>query len=636
VTVRNLVTVLAVLVVAVILGIAIQPYALTAYHLQAGDRALQEAKTFAATRPEDVNPALDRAIQHFQQALAHRPQDGYAHRKLGQAWLLLGDNERAVQALSQAAQLRPNHPLIHIELGYAYDGLGQVDRALAEYERGGYGPAVEAAIANYLKVVDWQIAAGGGDEALGILEDKVFELDPDNLPALYRAMRIYESMGQQAAVEFAEPLRQRLRYFALQSVTLPVEPRQVEYLAQTMVVLVDEGIWEREVLPHVVSYQIWQADGSALAAQRLLDTLLERWPQDPTLLSYVAEVYLLQGNPDQAQSTYQAVLDLTSDAAPVCLRLGVIAETRLPPQLGEAAHWYEQYHRRRPDDLLGLRRLARVCLALAEADVENASCREAAARVSDSASHQVAGISPGQVLWTEWLERVAVAEPKFPAQQELEGGWTYLGFDRDEDRLICDRPVDLLLYWKGPPLTEAGAEQDGWYQAGDRWVQVLEGARNLVPNGGFELGVENGSPTGFPYDIYGADPDTRRLVTDRRAGQRTTVALLDSTPLHSSASFVSTYVPADPDKLYLQAGWMRGVGGNGFLGRRWAGGVAEGVRPYSYVAAGVSPDSWQYYSEVTRPLPGTTRCRMMLINHESVGQVYFDDLLFLEVSPPGK
>ncbi len=57
--------------------------------------------------------------------------------------------------------------------------------------------------------------------------------------------------------------------------------------------------------------------------------------------------------------------------------------------------------------------------------------------------------------------------------------------------MVRGEPVDILLYWMNPVPTNAGSEQDGWYQAGERWVQVAEEARNLIPDGGFEVGISN-------------------------------------------------------------------------------------------------------------------------------------------------
>jgi tetratricopeptide (TPR) repeat protein len=225
------------------------PHLAGAYHLEAGGRALAEARLFAAAHPGTVNPALDRALRHFERAVRHLPDNGDAYRRWGQAWLLAGDNLAASHALSRAAELCPNHPLIYLELGYAYDGLGKVEDALAEYERGGYGPMAEAAIVNYLKAADWQIGATAEDDALDVLERKVLALDEDSLPALYRMMRLYESMDPPSA----QNVRERLRALPDEGIALPTEPRLIAYVEQTVTALVAEGVWTREQADRVLA-----------------------------------------------------------------------------------------------------------------------------------------------------------------------------------------------------------------------------------------------------------------------------------------------------------------------------------------------------------------------------------------------
>jgi tetratricopeptide (TPR) repeat protein len=237
---------LAILAACVLGAFLLVPRVISLYHIEVGGRALERARAFHAARPHDVNPMLDRALTHLQRAVAIAPRNGYAHRRLGQAWLLLGNNEAARDALRQAAALRPHNPLIRIELGYAYDGLGQVDQALAAYERGGYGPAAEAAVVNMCKVADWQSGAGAGDDALQILQQKALPLAPDNLAVLVRMLHIYERMGEQAALAFAQPLRERLRDMPAEEVVLPAEPRLMAYVEEAIAALVEEGIWTEQ------------------------------------------------------------------------------------------------------------------------------------------------------------------------------------------------------------------------------------------------------------------------------------------------------------------------------------------------------------------------------------------------------
>jgi len=302
-----------------------------------------------------------------------------------------------------------------------------------------------------------------------------------------------------------------------------------------------------------------------------------------------------------------------------------------PGNLEQAAYYYNRYHELAPDDLSGLKRLAAVCVALEDGGVEDESCRQGADRLRGEDETR----APAAVLWAEWLEQAAAAEPRYPAGQQLDNGWVFLGYDVDEERLVRGEMVDLLLYWAGPDSAIAGSEQDGWYRAGERWVQVLEDAQTLIPNGGFELGVEGESPAGFPEDIYDADPVTRRLVLDSRSGLRTDMALLDNTESYNKTSLISKYVPINPNALYLQASWIRSIEGNGRLGQRWKGKIKGGY-PYSYTVTGVRADDWRHYAGVTGAPEGADSCQVWLLNYKSVGQVYFDNVIFVEIGSPGE
>jgi hypothetical protein len=281
-----------------------------------------------------------------------------------------------------------------------------------------------------------------------------------------------------------------------------------------------------------------------------------------------------------------------------------------------------------------------VCEALEKISVEDENCVAAAGWLSEAdrgRRGQGEEETPAAALWRQWKERAAAADPQYPVGQEFDSEWTFLGYDVNEERLVRGEPVDLLLYWTGPTSTSAGRSEDGWYQAGNRWVQMLEDVQNLVSNGAFELGhLEDGSPTGFPHDIYGASSDTRRVTTDRLAGRPTTVALLDNTQVDDRTSFASTHIPIQIGSLYLQAGWLKSEEGNGYLGRRWMGDVVDGVRPYDYVAAGITANEWRQHAEVTQPLGGAERCQVWLLNWESLGRVYFDQISLVEVGLPGE
>jgi len=54
------------------------------------------------------------------------------------------------------------------------------------------------------------------------------------------------------------------------------------------------------------------------------------------------------------------------------------------------------------------------------------------------------------------------------------------------------------------------------------------------------------------------------------------------------------------------------------------------------VVTSVKEEEWRHYAGVARPLAGATGCQIWLINWKAVGQVYFDNIVWVEVGLPGK
>jgi hypothetical protein len=202
-------------------------------------------------------------------------------------------------------------------------------------------------------------------------------------------------------------------------------------------------------------------------------------------------------------------------------------------------------------------------------------------------------------------------------------GWRLLRYDVDEARLAQDLPADMKLYWMPLPGVEPIASQDFYPQANGEWVQVIRGVRNLVANGGFE---QDDVFSGFPDDLYKAPAETRQAVVDMRNGQATKVATLRNTQQFHQTSLVSMPIPVSPNRLYLQAGWLRTSGGGpAYLGRLW---LPEGMYdPF------VKSDTqvWFHYRQVVQPPAEATEVQVGAANFASAGQVYCDDLIFVEL-----
>ena len=317
------------LALAVALGLWVRPYALALYHLEAGGRALDAALvpiTPDWLTPEQVVDAerLEAGAAHLHQAIRWDPRNVQAMRLLARVYITRGQSDAALETLQQALEVRPDNPLLYLELGDVYDSLGQTEAAIKAYEAGGVGSRGAPLAVNYLKLADARAQAGSGDVAIELWR-KAATLDPGNLYALYRLAQIHHDLRDE---EHGAEYEEQLRYFDLNVVAIPPDLRMAEYQGRAMAGLVDEGIWERETLLNVVSYQVWQfAEGvPGVMAERVLGALLERWPEDADILFYLAELYHRRGDLERAEAAYRQVLAADEEYAQAYLRLGMVAE----------------------------------------------------------------------------------------------------------------------------------------------------------------------------------------------------------------------------------------------------------------------------------------------------------------------
>ncbi|NOZ71019.1 MAG: hypothetical protein GXP38_03755, partial [Chloroflexi bacterium] len=218
--------------------------------------------------------------------------------------------------------------------------------------------------------------------------------------------------------------------------------------------------------------------------------------------------------------------------------------------------------------------------------------------------------------------------------QRLSNGWTLLGYKGIEEDLASGEPTLLVLFWKSPPGGPVpGKPDDGWEELDDgQWLQRITVA-NLLTNGDFEKGEENGVPVGYPGNIYKTNPAVKKTVTTERNGRNTTVGVLENNETDMSTGFVSTGFKVLPDTDYLLAGWIRSEG-NAYLGWRWSGELQKGNRGYDYIAAKERSGEWRHYSGLVEPISGAQDVRIWLLNFKSTGTVYFDDVIFVPITTP--
>lgn len=275
--------------VALALVFWLGPYALSAYHLEVGGRALDAAldPVFPdRLAPEQIvdGERLRAGKAHLERSIRWDPRNVQAMRLLARVYLSRGEAEAALEVLRRASTVRPESLILRLELGDAYDSLGRTEEAVEAYEMGRVGSRGEVLAANYLKLAEAQAAWGSGDYAIELWR-RALEVDPGNLHALYRLAEMHRDLGDEGR---AAAYEERLRALTPEDVGVPLDFRLAEYQGRAMAGLVDAGIWEREKVLDVVAYQVERfGEGlEGLMTERVLETLLELWPEDPELKFY--------------------------------------------------------------------------------------------------------------------------------------------------------------------------------------------------------------------------------------------------------------------------------------------------------------------------------------------------------------
>jgi tetratricopeptide (TPR) repeat protein len=100
--------------------------------------------------------------------------------------------------------------------------------------------------------------------------------------------------------------------------------------------------------------------------------------------------------------------------------------------------------------------------------------------------------------------------------KEIKTGWIVYGYDLDPESIKEQPLLRLQFYWQLPegmqPL------EDGWFQTGDHWIQVVE-TLNLASNAGFEQDNLGSVGTPIGYKLYdGTPPLSQQIVLSEREG----------------------------------------------------------------------------------------------------------------------
>jgi len=355
--------------VALAMLVVIFPYVVSGFYLHRGTSVLQRAMMeqglnsgrWSELVGQPIGPLRDRVKSHLDvaewfldQAVRWDTENLEAYRNLAKIYQIRQDNPADLEVLVQAGDIRPDNPMLHLALGDIYNGLGWAEKAVAEYERGRYGPRIERAIVNYLKLAEWRLKAGDPNSALPLLQ-QVITLDRGNLYALYHFAKICETLGEGERL-LAEETYRRIQPLTPESIEPRQDSRLNKFTAEVIPNLVEENAWSLDSALNVVSLWIWRENLNGAADA--LEHLLEKYPVEPDLYCHLAQVYQEQGRLGEAIDAAGKAIELEPEYATAYLEIARAHEQQ--GDLREAIAWYEEYHRLAPEDLLGLKRLVEV------------------------------------------------------------------------------------------------------------------------------------------------------------------------------------------------------------------------------------------------------------------------------------
>jgi tetratricopeptide (TPR) repeat protein len=321
--------------------------------------------TYPVYRALDDTSVAARAMRSLRRAIALNGDSLSARWALGRAALAAGDAETAASTLEPLMGGKIGHnPLLYRDVLTALSYGGRPESVVALYESASSlqrTQAISDAVAlAYLDLATRGQGDGGQGEVRQWLE-RARGLRPGDLYVNYCLWKQAREAGDMAA---AAIYSETLAYFPLEAIH-PADERLLNYAADAIPDLLEEGLWDRDKALNTVSFLVWQHNGAA-GVERLLERLIERYSSEPDWPFYLAELYHRQGSLAQAEAAYQQVLAVDPAYTQAYLRLGMVAETGCKSPvvscegLEEAAGWYKQYSNMVPDDVLGLRKLAEI------------------------------------------------------------------------------------------------------------------------------------------------------------------------------------------------------------------------------------------------------------------------------------
>jgi len=227
-------------------------------------------------------------------------------------------------------------------------------------------------------------------------------------------------------------------------------------------------------------------------------------------------------------------------------------------------------------------------------------------------------------------------EPEYQVNYEFSKNLMLLGYSLNEIEFELFNKGKISFFWQiGNQEAEPDFKkqsQSKIYKIRNRLHQIRE-VENLAVNFGFEAdSIGKGFPYGWKSKIYGTFSENHEIVSKSMSlGEGHCLMLNNSKALRINCQ--TDYIATGNDRQYLQAGWIKTVKGNAFLGRKWFNSSRIAIE-YNYVATDIDSPKWKYYFQVFPSPYNSKYCRLWIGNYETHGKAYFDDILFIELQLP--
>jgi tetratricopeptide (TPR) repeat protein len=220
--------------------------------------------------------------------------------------------------------------------------------------------------------------------------------------------------------------------------------------------------------------------------------------------------------------------------------------------------------------------------------------------------------------------------------QALPNGWNYLGYITDDKPIAAGIERPIWSFWRAPTLdTKPSLAPETWIAAGPGLWANSQVVRNELQDGGFENPLPGNPAVDFPNDIYSAAPHTRQLRSIERDGLLTTAAALINDVQNRYTSLAGLWQPIDANNAYLVSAQVYNDGGNPQLGWRWGGALPAQFQGHEYYAApSAGDDTWRRYAGLAGPPPGAASAQFWLLNTDTEGAAYFDDVSLTQIALP--